>query len=336
VGLPPVTLVIAAHDEERVIRERIENALALDYPPDHLEVVVSLDGSTDGTRAVVEEMAGERVRVVANERGGKVAAQNAAVRTTSRPILAFSDANSMWERDALRKLVRHFADPAVGYVCGALRLVEPATGRTVESRYWRFELWLRERESRLGSITAGNGAIYAVRRSAYRELPPGSSHDIGLPFRLRRDGLRSIYDPAAVAVEPAAPTTSAEWTRKVRMLSRSWGDLLHGGMLDPRGQPPGYYVALLSHRLLRYSTGALHLLLLVCSLALAPASAAARALVALQALGGALALAGRRGATGPAALAWYYVVVTAASLAGLGRTLRHGPQVTWTPVEGTR
>ena len=104
--LPPVALVIAAHDEERVIRARLENALALDYPPERLEVVVSLDGSTDGTRAIVEEHAGRGVRLLVNERGGKVAAQNAAVRATTAPVLAFSDANSMWAPDALRRLVR--------------------------------------------------------------------------------------------------------------------------------------------------------------------------------------------------------------------------------------
>ena len=336
--VPPVALVIAAHDEERVIRARIENALALDYPPDRLEVVVSLDGSTDGTRAIVEEHAGRGVRLVVNERGGKVAAQNAAVRATTAPVLAFSDANSMWEPAALRRLVRHLADPAVGYVCGRLRLVEPGTGRTTEGRYWRFELWLRERESRLGSITAGNGAIYAVRRSAYLNLPSTSSHDIGLPFRLRRSGLRSLYEPEAVAAEPVAPTTAHEWTRKVRMLSRSWGDVLRGGMLRPGGQPPGYFVALVSHRLLRYATGPLHVALLGCALALAPRSPAARVLLAGHCGWLALALAGRRGAprVPGADLAWYYLVVTAASLAGLVRMLAEGPQATWEPLEGTR
>jgi cellulose synthase/poly-beta-1,6-N-acetylglucosamine synthase-like glycosyltransferase len=328
--LPSVALIIAAHDEERVIAARLENALALDYP--RLEIIVSLDGSTDGTREIVERFPG--VRLLDNERGGKVAAQNAAARATDADVLAFSDANSMWERDALRRLVAVLADPEVGYVCGRLRLVG-TSGENLEGHYWRYELWLREQESRLGSITAGNGAIYAVRRSAYVELPSTSSHDIGLPFRLRRTGLRAVYEPAAVAVEPAAATTSDEWARKVRMLSRSWGDLLLGGMLDPRRQPPGYFAELLSHRLLRYSSGLLHVFLLACCLALAPVSRSARALLAAHAAGAAVAVAGRRGVP-LAGFAWYYVVVTAASVAGLARMLRDGPQATWTPVEGTR
>jgi cellulose synthase/poly-beta-1,6-N-acetylglucosamine synthase-like glycosyltransferase len=337
--LPSVALVIAAHDEEGVIGERLDNALALDYPGDRLEVVVSLDGSTDATRRIAEGYTSRGVRVLDNARGGKVAAQNAAVRATASDVVAFSDANSMWEPDALRRLVERLADPEVGYVCGRLRLVDPVDGRNVEGHYWRYELWLRAQESRLGSITAGNGAIYAVRRSAYLELSPEHSHDIALPFRLRRAGLRSLYEPEAVATEPAAATTSAEWDRKVRMLSRSWNDVLRGGMLDPRGLPAGYYVALLSHRLVRYATGPLHVVLLLASIAAAPATRAGRALVALHAAWLALALRGREegGARNPlAAFAWYYLVVTGASLAGLVRMLREGPQVTWTAVEGTR
>src|SRR3954471_17935488 len=336
--LPSVALVIAAHDEERVIAERLDNALALDYPPDRLEGGGSLDGAPDATRRIAESYAPRGVTVIDNPRGGKVAAQNAAVRATSSDVVAFSDANSMWEPDALRPLVAHFADPEVGYVCGRLRLIDPADGRNVEGHYWRYELWLRALESRLGSITAGNGAIYAVRRSASVERAPGQSHDIGLPFRLRRAGLRSLYEPEAVASELAAPTTSAEWDRKVRMLSRSWNDVLRGGMLDPRGLPPRYVVALISHRLLRYATGPLHVVVLVAALALAKTTRSGRAVVAGHAVWLGLALGARRspGRSRIADFAWYYLVVTAASLAGLARMASQGPQATWSAAEGTR
>lgn len=337
-ALPTVALVIAAHEEERVIAQRLENALALDYPRDRLEIVVSLDGSTDATKAIAERYADRGVRVLDNPRGGKVAAQNAAVRATASELIAFSDANSMWEPDALRALVAPFAEPDVGYVCGRLRVVDPDTGLNVEGVYWRYELWLRLQESRLGSITAGNGAIYAVRRSAYLELSPEHSHDIAFPFRLRRAGLRSLYEPAAIATEPAAATAADEWQRKTRMLSRSWHDVLRGGMLDPRGLPAGYVVALVSHRLLRYATGLLHLTLLGAALALAPTTRLGRAVVAGHLVWGALALGARQGRlrSRAATFAWYYLVVTAASVAGLARTLRGGPQVTWTAAEGTR
>lgn len=329
---PAVALVVAAHDEEAVIGERLEDALRLDYPPERLEIVVALDGSGDATREIAERFSDRGVRVLDLPRGGKLAAQNAAAAATDAEILAFSDANSHWEPDALRLLVRNLADPEVGYVCGRLRLENGDGGGNREGLYWRYELWLREQESACGSITAGNGAIYAVRRSDFLELADGQSHDLGLPFRLRRRGLRSVYEPAALAREPGLATTAAERRRKVRMLTRAWWEILRGGMLDPRGQPPLYFAALVSHRGIRYASGPLHLAGLAASLALAPRDRAARRLLALQLAFLGLALAGRRRPELPlAAAAWYYAAVTAASAEGLARALG-GPQTTWTPV----
>jgi len=328
---PDVALVIAAHDEEGVLSERLENALALDYPG-RVEVIVASDGSEDRTSEVAERFADRGVRLLELPRVGKVAAQDAAVAATSSEVIAFTDANTRWEPDALRLLIRSLADPEVGYVCGRLSL-DGENGANREGLYWSFELWLREQESACGSITAGNGAIYALRRSAYLDLGSERSHDLGLPFRLRRRGLRSVYDSEPVAHEPALPSTDDEWPRKVRMLSRAWGEVLEGGILDPRGQPPGYFVALVSHRALRYAAGALHVLLLATTLARAPRDVQARLLLGLQASGLALALAGRKteariplGDT-----AWYYLVVNAASVAGLARMLTSGPDSTWTP-----
>ena len=330
---PEVALIIAAHNEEGAIEAQLENVLRLDYPEDRLEVLVALDGSADGTRAAVERVASERVRVLDLPRAGKVSAQNAGVRSTSAEVLAFSDAHSPWERGSLRQLVRNFADPEVGYVCGKVEL----DGETDEGLYWSFETWLREHESACGSLTAGSGAIYAVRRSAFVELGPEHSHDIALPFRLRRNGFRSVFEPAAVAREPGRSSSADEWPRKVRMLSRAWSEVLHGGLLDPRGQPPSYVVALLSHRLLRYATGPLHVLLFAASLARAGRDRDARLLLSLQLVYAALAVAGWRQARIPLArAAWYYAVVNAASIAGLVRTLTRGPDVTWSPLERKR
>jgi cellulose synthase/poly-beta-1,6-N-acetylglucosamine synthase-like glycosyltransferase len=330
--LPNVALVIAAHDEEEVIAERLENALLLDYPRDRLEVIVASDGSTDGTATAAERFADRGVRVLDLSREGKVAAQNAAVKATRSDVIAFSDANSRWDPRSLRHLVRNLADPEVGYVCGRLVLEPSAGGDSLEGHYWRLEVWLREQESACGSVTAGNGAIYAVRRAAYVELDREHSHDIGLPFRLRRRGLRSVYEPAAVAREPALATTSAERGRKVRMLSRAWWEILHGGLLDPRGQPPLYFLALVSHRLLRYASGSLHLVLLTGTVVLAPSDRTARLLLVLQTGFLALALEGRRSPRFPLArAAWYYTAVTEATVAGLLRALTDRPDVMWAP-----
>jgi cellulose synthase/poly-beta-1,6-N-acetylglucosamine synthase-like glycosyltransferase len=158
---PSVAVIVAAHNEEGSIARRVENLLELDYPRDKLEVVVTSDASTDRTEEIAAALG---ARVVRNPRGGKVAAQDRAVRETESEVVAFSDANATWAPDALRKLVASFADPDVGYVCGQLRL-ESTNGANKEGVYWRYELALRNAESRLGSVTGGNGAIYALRRS---------------------------------------------------------------------------------------------------------------------------------------------------------------------------
>jgi cellulose synthase/poly-beta-1,6-N-acetylglucosamine synthase-like glycosyltransferase len=330
--LPSVALVVAAHNEEAWIGRRVENALRLDYPRERLEVVVALDGSSDRSREVVEKFVDDGVRLLDLPRAGKVAAQHAGAAATTADVLAFSDANSLWEPDALRQLVRNFADSEVAYVCGQLRLEDADGGDSREGLYWRYELWLREQESACGSITAGNGAIYAVRRSEFLELPEGHGHDLGLPFRLRRRGRRSVYEPAAIAHEPALATTGGERRRKVRILSQAWWEILRGGLLDPRGQPPLYFAAVLSHRGIRYASGPLHLIALVTGLALAPQNRAARRVLVLQLGFAALAVVGRWKPNLPiAGAAWYYAVVTAASAEGLVRALS-GPLDTWAPI----
>ena len=264
---PSVALVVSAHNEEAVIRRRVENALALDYPAEDLEVIVASDGSTDLTDAIVGEIAAEnpRVRLLQCPREGKVAAQHRSVRATSSDVLAFTDANSEWHPDALRALTRNLADPEVGYVCGQLRLESP-DGANMEGIYWRYEMWVREQESTASSITAGNGAIYAVKRDAYVEDDPRFGHDFGFPYLMEQMGRRAVYEPEAVAVEKPAAEPEDEYGRKVRTISRALGHILSGRIFGPTR--PLYMAELVSHRVLRYSTGILHLGLLVSNLML--------------------------------------------------------------------
>jgi glycosyltransferase involved in cell wall biosynthesis len=333
---PEVTVVVAAHDEEDVIERRLENLLALDYPPERLDVLVASDGSTDGTNHAVQAVAERdpRVRLLARPREGKVAAQDAAVAQTEREIVAFSDANALWEPDALRMLVRSFADPDVGYVCGRLRL-EDGGGASREGVYWRYEMWLRESESSLAGITGGNGAIYAVRRSDYVDGDPRFGHDLGFPYAMVQRGRRAVYDPDAVAVEKAPPESEDEYGRKERMLAQCWLHLLSGRMLRPA--EPLYLAELVSHRVLRYSSGLLHLALLGSSAALARRGGPYRLALAGQLAFLGLAGAGRLRLPLPgAALAWYYLLVTAATVSGLVRLLRSGVPTVWEKAEGTR
>jgi glycosyltransferase involved in cell wall biosynthesis len=333
---PSVSLVVSAHDEEAVIRRRVENALALDYPPDDLEVVVASDGSTDLTDAIVGEIAAvnPRVRLLQCPREGKVAAQHRAVRGTSSDVLAFTDANSEWKPEALRALVRNLADDEVGYVCGQLRLETP-DGANMEGAYWRYEMWVREQESIASSITAGNGAIYAVKREAYVEDDPKFGHDFGFPYLMEQMGRRAVYEPEAIAVEKPAAEPEDEYGRKVRTISRALGHILTGRAFRPTR--PLYLAQLVSHRVLRYSTGILHVALLVSNVLLIARAPLYRLFLVLQLAGLALAGAGKARLPIPGArLAYYYFVVTKATAAALVRYLRSGTPQTWDKAKGTR
>jgi cellulose synthase/poly-beta-1,6-N-acetylglucosamine synthase-like glycosyltransferase len=316
--LPSVAVIVTAYNEESAIERRLENLRALDYPAELLELVVTSDASTDRTEELAEAAG---ARVIRNPRGGKVAAQDAAVRATDAEVVAFSDANATWAPDALRKLVRNLADPQVAYVCGRLRL-EAADGSNKEGVYWRYELVTRDGESRLGSVTGGNGSIYALRRSEYAEVDPRFGHDLSLPYLMVQRGRRAVYEPEALAFERPTPTNESEYRRKVRMFEHAWLIVLRGRML--RGQSPGYFLALLSHRHLRYASGVLHVILLGSSIALLGDGAVYAVFLGLQLGLLAAALAG-------VGIARYYVLITWATVVALWNYLRRGVPATWAP-----
>ena len=330
---PRVSLIVAAYDEEEVIAAKVANALALGYPGERLELIVASDGSADAT--VERARAAGADLVLDLPRGGKVAAQNAAAERASGEILAFSDANSVWRPDALRHLVEPFADPAVGYACGQVRFLD-AAGGNLEGAYWRYEMAVREMESALGGVTAGNGAIYAVRRDAYIPLPRSGSHDLSLPFMLAKRGRRSLYVPWAAAEEKMAPTLEGEFARKRRMMVGLWDIVVGEGMLRPRGYSPLYAFQLASHRLLRYLTPFLHLLALAANVALLGEGRVYTVTLAVQLAVLAAALLGRRLPLAPLRAARYYVMTTASIAAGLWDRARNGPPGTWEKAEGTR
>jgi len=335
-GTPSVSLIIAAHNEEDVIEQRIENLLALDYPADRLEIVVASDASDDRTDELVERIAARepRVRLVRCPRGGKVAAQNHTVPQATGEILAFSDANATWPPGALRNLVRSFADPNVAYVCGRVVLQAP-DGTNREGAYWRYEVWLRAQESDLGSVTGGNGAIYAVRREDYVDVDPRFGHDLAFPYLMVQRGRRAVYEPDALSYEKPSRDQEDEYRRKVRMFEHCWLIVLRGGMLRRLG--PVYLLEMVSHRLLRYGSGLLHLVLLLTSAALVRYGLVYEIALAVQAAGLLLALAGRLRLPIPgAALAYYYVLVTWATVRALQRYLRFGVPAVWEKAEGTR
>ena len=332
-GLATVSLIIPAYDEEEVIAEKVANALALDYPRDRLQVIVASDGSTDAT-AERARAAGASL-VLELPPGGKVAALNAAAEQAAGEILAFSDANSVWARDALRRLVAPFADPGVGYVCGQVRFLDP-DGNNLEGAYWRYEMAVREAESALAGVTAGNGAIYAVRRDAFIPLSPSGSHDLSFPFLLAKRRLRSLYAPAARAEEKMVPTIEGEFARKRRMMVGLWDIVLGERMLSPRGYPPLYAFEVASHRLLRYLSPLLHLVALAANAFLLGSGRLYVLTFVFQIALIAAALLGRAVPIAPFRIARYYVLTTASIALGLWDRIRQGAGGRWEKAEGTR
>lgn len=339
---PTVSLIIAAHNEEVCIREKLENSLALDYPRDRLEILVASDASTDRTNDIVAEFAGRGVRLNAvAERRGKSYAQNRTVEMATGEVLVFSDANSLYEPDAVAKLVRNLADPSVGYVSGELRYRKPRSAIGAgEGLYWRYETWIKRKESETGNIINGNGAIYAVPRRHFVPVPEHTGADLWLPLTQIRRGLRTAHEPEAVAYEETSLTAADEYGRKHRSTVRVLHVLTeHVGVLNPfcYGLTS---VKLLSHRYLRYVVPYLMLALLVLN-AFMLASAFFRVTMGLQLVFYAAALVGawlqgRRKRVMLVFMPYYFCVVNFAAIQGTLRFLRGERVQVWEKATTTR
>ena len=253
--LPSVSLLIAAYNEEEVIGGQVRSALALDYPREKFEVVVGSDGSTDGTAAAVRRHADPRVRLLDyTRRRGKASVLNSAVLELEGEIVVLSDANTRIDPGAVRRLVRWFRDPAVGAVCGRLVLTDPRTGRNVDGIYWRYETFLKRCESRLGALLGANGAIYAIRRSLFEPIPPGTIvDDFVIPLLARlRTGCAIVYDGEAVAREETPPDVGSEFHRRARIGAGGFQSIgLLWRLLDPRQGWVAF--TFFSHKVLRWT-----------------------------------------------------------------------------------
>jgi glycosyltransferase involved in cell wall biosynthesis len=335
---PRVSVVIAAHNEASSIAARLDNLLSLDYPPDHLEIIVASDGSTDATEATVADYEGRGVRLLALPRVGKVAALNGAIEVAGGEIVAFSDANSHWVPGSLRALVRPFADPDVGGVAGDQRYMEDSPGRTAgqgERSYWDLERRIKQAQSRAGSVISATGAIYAVRRSLVSPLPPGVSDDFVMSARVVERGYRLVFAPDALAFEPVAPTNGAEFGRKLRAIQLGLcGVVAVRSLLNPFRH--GFSaVQLLFHKVLRRLAAFPLLLLLATSTLLwshGPlyrASALAGVAFGLSALAGLALEATPLGRMKLFSLPAYFCLVYTASVVATVRVLRGRRLTSW-------
>lgn len=247
---PTVTLLICAYNEGHVIGSKIANLQALDYPRDRLEVIIASDGSDDDTEQIVASCGDPRVRLLALSRHGKIPTLNAAAAEARGEVLVFSDANSMLARDALRQLVRPFADPAVGGVAGDQRYAI-AVGASGERTYWSVDRSWKNWQSRAGSVTSATGALYAIRANLFRPIPHGVTDDFVNSTGVLVAGRRLVFAQTAAAYETPVATNGAEFQRKVRLITRG----LHGVTVQRELLNPfrhGFYaLQLFSHKVLR-------------------------------------------------------------------------------------
>jgi cellulose synthase/poly-beta-1,6-N-acetylglucosamine synthase-like glycosyltransferase len=217
--LPEVAIVIAAYNEEKHIEQRLKNLLNLDYPKDHYKIYIGSDGSDDPTPDIIRAFVSERlVCLDFKERRGKAAVLNNIMAGVKEPLVVFSDANTEFAPDDLRKLVRHFVDPKVGAVCGELFIRAQDGSDNQDSLYWRTERMLKFYEGRLGGLLGANGANYAIRRELFVLLPPDTIvDDFSIVMNIAAEGHKIIYDAEAMAYEPEAPSIAAEFTRRIRI-----------------------------------------------------------------------------------------------------------------------
>ncbi|MFY4816467.1 glycosyltransferase, partial [Haloarcula sp. AONF1] len=253
---PSVALIIAAYNEEEIIAEKIENSLQLEYSEEDLNIVVFSDASDDRTDEIVKRYEDQGVSLVRIEgRVGKTECQNRVADLVDEDILVFSDANSMYEPDAISELVSRFS-PRVGCVVGELQYQESSDVEG-ESVYWRYESWIKRLESQFCSLITGNGSIYAVKADSYVPQPIDAISDFTEPLSIVRNGERVVYASGAVAREETESSTADELQRRVRIITRSWNSIVRfRDLLDPfRNTRIAYQ--LWSHTVLRWLSPAL-------------------------------------------------------------------------------
>jgi cellulose synthase/poly-beta-1,6-N-acetylglucosamine synthase-like glycosyltransferase len=250
--LPTVSILIAAFNEESVIEERIRNALSVDYPREKLEIAVGSDGSTDSTAQIVRRFANQGVRLFEYTRRGKAGVLNATVPRLKGDIVLLSDANTEFDRQVALKLVRWFRRPEVGSVFGRLILTDSPTGRNADGLYWKYETLLKKSEGALGALVGVNGAIYAIRRHLFTQIPTTPVDDLIMPLLAKlKSGCDIVFDVEAIAREETAPDIGSEFNRRARLGAGGFQSLsMLRKLLDPR---QGWIAfTFFSHKILRW------------------------------------------------------------------------------------
>jgi len=341
---PRVSVIIAAYNEERDIVAKLKNTLALDYPRDRMEIIVASDCSTDQTDDIVRGFSAQGVILRQQpERFGKTVAQNRAVKTSTGEILVFSDATTMYEPDAIRKIVRNFADPEVGCVAGQLIYADASSSAIGDGcrSYWEYEKFLKRCESQVGSLVGVSGCLYAVRRICHARLASDMIDDFVIATEIHLQGLRTVYEPEAIAIEDANRRARDEFRMRVRVINQTLGALhRYRHTLNPFRHKM-FAFQLISHKALRY---AVPFLLIAALIASGWGSGSVAWLLCafigqLAFYGAAVAgLVRERRMLEPGLLAfpYYFALANVASLVAFWKALRGETYVVWEPIRDAR
>ena len=344
---PTVTIMVVAHNEEKVIADKLQNLLNIDYPPEKLEFLIASDFSTDETDTIVEDFIANhserRIRLHKSvNHYGKTNAQNETQELCDTEILVMTDANAMFEPNAVKELVAYFAEPDIAYVSGQLRYVNTGENKTANSEgfYWKLDLMCRKTESNLQTITAGNGAIYAVRNKDYEKIPPIECHDSSFPILYALEKKRAIYNPDAIAYEKAGEVNEDEFKRKVRMnriiLRGLCPDIRIFNIFSYRWFSYFYF----GHRTCRYSLWLMHLVVFILNILLAVMADAWlwKIILALQVIFYSTAIVGWhvKSKNKLVRIIFYYCMTVVAQWKGVINVMTGQSKPVWEKAESTR
>ncbi|MGV2927983.1 glycosyltransferase [Macrococcus capreoli] len=342
---PKVSLIIPAHNEEKVILKKLENLMSLDYPNDKIEIIVANDNSNDSTANIVDSFINSNPKFKTRlynvvERKGKTNAQNEAVKTTDCEILVFTDANSMLDQRAIQELVSSFYDDSIMYVSGDLVYTNAADNPTsdAENTYWNLDKKIRNIESNLSSITAGNGALYAIRKDLYVEVPLIHSHDSKMPKEAVLRGYKAITNNHAIAYEKAGENDEDEYKRKVRMNRVIFESIFESLFFINIFKYKFFTIQMLSHRTLRYLLAINHILLFIINtiLVLKNPKLFYKLSLFLQTLFYVFAIIGRFNPFKLFKLPYYYCMTLVAQLHGMMNYFTGKRKPFWEKAESTR
>jgi cellulose synthase/poly-beta-1,6-N-acetylglucosamine synthase-like glycosyltransferase len=330
---PSVSIVLSVYNEADVIKEKIENFLALDYPEDRFEFVIVSDQCSDKTEEIIRSFSNSRIKLLIQEvRSGKTLNLNRGVTESNGEVIVFTDANSMFDSDAVKKLVRHFVDPVVGLVSGRSVYIDSVNNNEeIGGAYRRYEEMVKEKESSLASIVGADGAIYALRKDLYEPLDPKYINDFIHTIQVELKGKRAISEPEAICQEVVDETYDDELGRQTRMMAQSWLVFFTqiGKLIACRRYL--YVFEFLSHKVLRWVSLPLMMMVFITNVFLVSDGYIYLIILCFQSLFYLLAIKGRKAKSGFIRVPFFFVLIQYASLLGLYRLLSGNTYTTWNP-----